>query len=453
MSVAEGSPGRGSGKTRFFYGWVVVAVAFVTMGAAISARTGFSILFPELIAEFGWSRGVTAGAFSIGFVASTAFVPLVGMMMDRWGPRIVLPFGGLLISAGYLSAAFITGPIGLYLTFGILVVCGSMATSYIVHAMFLTNWFNRKRGLAVGLAFAGVGVGGIILFPMMQGLIDLYGWRQSCMVMAALMVVLIVPLNAVFQRRAPEEMGLLPDGNSVEPLGEGGGRKQDDGIVDTAWVATDWTLRRAMATARFWWLFAALFCALFAWYAIQVHQTKYLIEIGFSEQFAAGILGLVGVFGIAGQILVGGISDRIGREISWTLALAGYVLCYGALIRLQSDPSVLLVYVMAASQGLLGNGLAALFGPTMRDMFAGRRFATIVGVFGLGGNLGGGAGPFVLGYGYDRTGSYETGFLICIALALVSILCMWMAAPRKVRLVAGRRPKTRREKRESARGK
>lgn len=409
------------------------------MGAAISARTGFSILFPELIEEFGWNRGVTAGAFSIGFVASTAFVPLVGMMMDRWGPRVVLPFGGLLIASGYLSAAFITGPIGLYLTFGILVVCGSMATSYIVHAMFLTNWFNRKRGLAVGLAFAGVGVGGIVLLPLMQWLIDAYGWRQCCMVMAVLLVVLVVPVNAIFQRRAPEDMGLLPDGDSAEAAGHDTRGRGDDGIVDRTWVETDWTLRRAMASARFWWLFAAMFCALFAFYAVQVHQTKYLIETGFSVQFAAGMLGLVGVFGIAGQILVGGISDRIGREISWTLALTGYVICYAALIRLKTDPSVTLVYVMAASQGILGNGLAAVFGPTMRDMFAGPRFATIVGVFGLGGNLGGGAGPFVLGYGYDLTGTYEYGFMICMALALVSIGCMWMAAPRKVRRVAGRR--------------
>lgn len=431
--------GGGVDRPRFFYGWVVVAVAFVTMGAAISARTGFSILFPELIEEFGWNRGVTAGAFSIGFVASTAFVPLVGMMMDRWGPRVVLPFGGLLIASGYLSATFITGPIGLYLTFGILVVCGSMATSYIVHAMFLTNWFNRKRGLAVGLAFAGVGVGGIVLLPMMQWLIDAYGWRQCCMVMAVLLVVLVVPVNAIFQRRAPEDMGLLPDGDSVEDAGHVASGRGDDGIVDRAWVETDWTVRRAMASARFWWLFAAMFCALFAFYAVQVHQTKYLIETGFSVQFAAGMLGLVGVFGIAGQILVGGISDRIGREISWTLALIGYVICYAALIRLKTDPSVTLVYVMAASQGILGNGLAAVFGPTMRDMFAGPRFATIVGVFGLGGNLGGGAGPFVLGYGYDLTGTYEYGFMVCMALALVSIVCMWMAAPRKVRRVAGRR--------------
>lgn len=425
-------------QPKFFYGWIVVAVAFVTMGAAISARTGFSILFPELIDEFGWNRGVTAGAFSLGFVASTAFVPLVGVMMDKWGPRVVLPFGGLLIAAGYFFAAFITGPIGLYLTFGILVVCGSMATSYIVHSMFLTNWFNRKRGLAIGLAFAGVGVGGIVFFPLMQWLIDNHGWRQSCLVTAAMLVILIVPLNAIFQRQFPEDMGLLPDGDAAEPSEAEEEKKAEATIVDKEWAATEWTLRRALSTSRFWWLLAAFFCALFGWYGIQVHQTKYLIEVGFSEQFAAGILGLVGVFGIAGQILIGGLSDRIGREVSWTLALSGYVICFTVLIKLGSTPSTTLVYIMAAGQGLLGNGVAALFGPTLRDLFAGPRFATIVGIFGLGGNLGGGAGPWVLGISYDYTGSYESSFVICIVLALVSIACMWIASPRKVRLVAGR---------------
>lgn len=427
-----------------FYGWIVVAIAFVTMAAAVSARTGFSILFPALIDEFGWGRSVTAGAFSLGFIASTAFVPLVGAMMDRYGPRLVLPVGGLLIAVGYFAVTFVTGPIGLYLAFGILVVCGSMATTYIAHAMFLANWFSRRRGLATGIAFSGAGVGGMVMFPVMQWLIDDYGWRTACLAMAGFVVLLIVPLNAVFQRRHPASMGLLPDGDAAPPAGAG----EEDGssarqrprnvVVDAEWAATDWTVAQALGTARFWWLFAAFFFSLFAWYAIQVHQTRFLVEAGFEERFAASMLGLVGIFGIAGQIVLGGLSDRIGREESWTLALSGYVLCYGLLLVLEAAPSPLLVYLMAAGQGLLGYGIASLFGPILSDVFSGPRFATIFSLFSLGGNLGAGAGPWVLGLIFDATGSYTAGFWVCILVSLLSIAAVWIGAPRKVRVVAGK---------------
>ena len=150
---------------RIFYGWIVVAIAFITMGVSISARSSFSLLFPEILGEFGWDRGLTAGAFSIGFVASTAMLPIIGLLMDRYGPRLVIPIGALLVSGGFVLLTRIETPVGLYVTMGLLIVNGSMAMSYIVHSMFLPNWFVRNRGLAVGLAFSGVGVLGIMLLP------------------------------------------------------------------------------------------------------------------------------------------------------------------------------------------------------------------------------------------------------------------------------------------------
>ena len=107
-------------------------------------------------------------------------------------------------------------------------------------------------------------------------------------------------------------------------------------MVDPAWAAVDWTLGRAMRTARFWWIAFGYFCGLYAWYAVQVHQTKYLIEIGFSPAVAAWALGLVSLAGIPGQIALGHVSDRIGREWVWTAGCLGFAACYAALIALQS---------------------------------------------------------------------------------------------------------------------
>ena len=141
----------------FFYGWVVVAVSFVTLAFGVNARTAFSLLFPPLLADFGWERGTTAAAFSIGFLATTLYAPFSGMLMDRFGPRLVLSMGVVLVCLGMAGAPFITAPWHLYLTLGILVVGGSFFVTYFGHSLFLPNWFVRRRGLAVGIAFSGGG--------------------------------------------------------------------------------------------------------------------------------------------------------------------------------------------------------------------------------------------------------------------------------------------------------
>jgi sugar phosphate permease len=418
-----------------FYGWVVVAVAFATMAVAISARTGFSLLFPELIEEFGWDRGVTAGAFSIGFLASTAMLPLVGVMMDRFGPRIVIPFGAVLVASGFALTTLITTPLGLYLTFGLLAVNGSMAMSYIVHSMFLPKWFVRNRGLAVGVAFAGVGVGGIVLLPAMQYVIDIHGWRAACLAMAGLIFVVIIPLNAVFQRGDPADMGLSPDGGArrVRPGAEA--EADVDPIVDQAWAGTNWTLKLAMRTARFWWVFVGFFCGLFVWYGIQAHQTKFLIEAGFDSTFAATALGLTALVGVIGQIAIGAMSDHVGREVAWTVSLIGFVLASLLLLELDRDPTTTTLYLIIAMQGLLGYGLAAVFGSVITEIFSGPRLASIFAFISLGGNIGASAGAWLMGLLYDLEGDYRTGFKLCAALSLLSIACIWAAAPRRVRLV------------------
>jgi MFS family permease len=420
----------------FFYGWVVVAVAFVTMGIGVNTRTAFSLLFPPILDEFGWDRATIAAAFSVGFVSSALYTPFIGTAMDRFGPRVVIPFGVLLVSAGLVLATAARSPWHFYLSLGVLVVGGSVFVSYIGHSLFLPHWFVRRRGLATGIAFSGVGVGSIILFPWLQGLIGASGWRAACWAMAGLLLVVLLPLNLVLQRQRPEHLGLAPDGDP----GAGGGQLAPAdalNVVDPAWAAIEWTLPRAMRTLRFWWLFAAFFSGLFVWYAIQVHQTKYLVEVGFAPELAAWALGLVGLGGIAGQIAIGHLSDRIGREWAWTIAATGFVLCYLCLLGLQERPSATLVYLMVAAQGLLGYGLATVYGAIPAELFQGKHFGTIFGTLSSASILGAACGPWLTGWVYDRTGSYTPAFWLAIGLCLISIACIWLAAPRKVRVVAG----------------
>lgn len=424
-------------RVRFFYGWVVIAVAFVTMGIGVNARTAFSLLYAPILDEFGWERGLTAGAFSVGFFVSAVASPFMGTLMDRWGPRGVILLGVLFVGGGMALAPLVQEAWHLYLTLGLCVSGGSLALGYTGHALFLPNWFVRRRGLAIGLAFSGVGVGSIVLLPWMQTMILRVGWRHACVAMAILLFVVLVPLN-LLQRQKPEAMGLHPDGDRVAVPTVGA---HPANVVDPAWASIDWTLARAMRTARFWWIALAYVSALFAWYAVQVHQTKYLIEIGVPPARAAYALGLVGFMGIAGQIGLGHLSDRIGREVVWTLGSLGFVACYALLLVMREHPEPALLYSMIAAQGLLGYGLAAIYGAIPAEIFQGRQYATIFATLSVGSTMGAGLGPWVAGVLYDRTGSYVLAFWIAIACSVVSAVAIWLASPGRVRTVAGRTPR------------
>ena len=424
----------------FFYGWIIVAVAFVTMGVGVNARTAFSLLFPPILDEFGWERGVTAGAFSFGFLVSAVLSPSLGRLMDKRGPRVVMEMGVGLVAAGLLLATLVRQPWHLYVTLGVLVGGGSICLSYTGQALFLPNWFVRRRGLAMSVAFSGVGAGSIILLPWLQHLIGRSGWRAACWAMGILVLVLLAPLNLLLKRR-PEDMGLTPDGDPASRDAAAGGQAAN--VVDPAWAAVDWTLGCAIRTARFWWIALAYFGGLFSWYAVQVHQTKYLVEIGFSPTYAAWALGFVSLVGIPGQIALGHLSDRIGREWVWTAGSLGFVVCYLALLLMRQAPTPALLYLMVVSQGALGYGLTSVIGAIPAEIFQGRHYGTIFGTLMLAAIAGGAVGPWLTGALHDTTGSYTLAFWIAIGCSTLSAGTIWLAAPRKVRAVAGRIPRLR----------
>lgn len=425
-----------SARLPFYYGWLIVAVAFVTMAIGVTGRTAFSLLLPPLIDEFKWDRGLAAGAFSVGFLFSAVLSPFVGRIVDARGPRIVIWTGVALMSAGLLLAPYVTRPWQLYATLGIAVSGGANMMTYTVHSQFLPHWFVRRRALAISIAFAGAGVGAVILLPWLQTIILADGWRASCVAMGWLVLFGIAPLTT-FVKKNPADVGQNPDGDRASP--DTAAEKRAADIIDPAWAATEWTLARAMRTSRFWWIAVGYFLALIAWYAVQVHQTKYLVEIGFSPLVAAWALGAVSVIAIPGQILLGALSDRIGREWIWTAGCLGFAVSYAALLGLEHVPSNALLYAMVFAQGFFGYALTSVMGPMVAEIFEGPHYGSIFGTITIGLIGGGAAGPWLAGAIHDQTGSYRLAFVLIIGFCLVSVMAIWIAGPRNIRPVPGRR--------------
>lgn len=418
----------------FYYGWAIIFIAFVTMAVAVTARTSFSLLVPPLIDEFGWDRGLVAGAFSFGFLVSSIISPISGRVMDRRGPRVLILVGVAVVSAGLVLSRYIANPWHFYLLLGVAVGAGANLMSFTVHSQFLPNWFARKRAMAIGIAFSGVGVGAIVLLPWLQAIIERAGWREACWTMGIIVLCVLGPLNLLVWRK-PEEIGQLPDGDKVASAAA---RRKADNIVDAKWASTPWTLGTAARTARFWWINIGFFSALFAWYAVQVHQTKYLVEIGFTPSLAAWSLGIVSVVAIPGQIGLGWLSDRIGREAIWAAGCMGFAICYAALIAMEHQPSTTLLYLMVFTQGFLGYALTSVMGPIVLEIFEGPNFAGIFGMINVASIAGGAAGPYVAGVIHDSTGSYRLAFIMALGFSVLSAVSIWLASPGKVRVVPGK---------------
>ncbi|MEK9719491.1 MAG: MFS transporter, partial [Quisquiliibacterium sp.] len=381
------------------------------------------------------------GAFSFGFLVSAVLSPMLGRMMDRSGPVVVMESGVLMMGAGLLLATLAREPWHIYMTLGLLVGGGSVMLGFTGQSMMLPAWFVRRRGLAIGIAFSGVGVGSILMLPLLQRYIEHTDWRAACWVLGLVVLVVLGPLNLLIRRR-PSDLNLEPDGDPSAASAGAGAPARPSNIVDAQWAAVDWTLPRAIRTARFWWITSGYFACLYAWYSVQVHQTKYLIEIGFSTETAALALGVVSLAGVPGLIFLGHLSDRIGREIVWGIGCLGFVLTYLALLALEHQPSQLMLWSMVIAQGLLGYGTTAVVAAIPAEIFEGKQYGMIFGAVMLGAISGGALGPWLTGVLHDHTGSYALAFWIAILISIYGIIAIWKASPGKVRAVAGRIAKT-----------
>ncbi len=425
----------------FFYGWVIVAVTFACFAVGYTTHNSFSIFYVAILEEFGWSRGATAVTFSIFTLMYGFNSPVAGALVDRFGPRRVLPVAGLLLGAALLMTTQLSTLWQFYLLFGVVAGIGLSGMGTVPTMTVLNNWFVKKRGLAAGLGTAGIGVGIFFFIPPLQMIITAHGWRTAYLVLAAGTILVIPTLAILFQRYRPQEMGLHPDGDSsgASPSQTRAELVQaDDLVVDKAWASREWTLRSSARTARYWMLFAGRFLELMCMQLFATHQAAYLVDAGFEKQLVASVIGVLGIVSSFGKVIWGFTSDRIGREVTYILAYgAGSA---GALILLSihaGSPSWML-YTYALSYGLCYGCAMVLFPPMVADLFHGRRFGSVLGGLYIGGGFGQAFGAFLGGYVFDLTGSYFWAYALTIPAWCVSFILYWVAAPRKVRLVAGK---------------
>ena len=407
------SPSPTGAKTPRFYGNVVVAAGFFIMVMMWGVFFTFGIFFKPMLADLGWTRAVTSGAFAVFWIIQGLLSIVVGIINDRLGPRLVITVCGLILGLGYILMSQ-TGTLWqLYLFYGVLIAAG-MSGTFVPLVSTVARWFVKRRGVMTGIVVAGSAVGGLIAPPLANWLISIYDWRISYIILGSIALVVVV-IAAQFLKRDPAQVGQMPYGASKEETG----LKED---------AKAFSLREAAYRGQFWLVFSMLSCLGFALFVILVHIAPHATDLGFSAVTAANILAAAGGGSVIGRLLLGGAADRIGNR---RVFIISFILMAASLLWLMPATGTWALYLFAIIFGFATGGGIMSESPLVAELFGLGSHGLILGVTSFGFCIGAAAGPFLAGYIFDVTGSYNMAFLVGAAVSVVGVILSAVLKPTK----------------------
>jgi len=362
--------------------WWSLAIAALTLTVQNGIVIAFAVLYLPLVGEFGGSRAEVALVQSTVFLLGGAGAPLIGYALDRLGPRWLFQGGAVLAALGLLVASQARSLPLLFLAYGVVGGLGLAALGSQPNMVVAALWYPKARGKAIAVADLGTGLGAFALIPVAQTLVLLYGWRATLLVWVALILGILVPINA-FQR-------LPPDAGARSPVSG----------------APGWTLASAVKSSPFWWLIACRFFSSIGFPLMNVHMVAFAVGAGIPPVQAAAALGSVSLVSLGGRLLTGWLADRLGRAETLTLTYTSAVLGVSSLAFLAWSgwPGWLFFYVVfyglaQGSGGIVSSARAV-------DIFAGPSFGTIYGWIVLATGAGEAIDAWAGGAIYDLTGSW-----------------------------------------------
>ena len=422
--------------SRIFFGWwTVLAGGFLGLWVAGYSIYGFSALFKPIASEFGFSRAVTASATSIGRLLGGFQSPVTGWISDRFGSKSILMVGAFLFGLGLILMNFINSLWAFYAVWGILVGIGANITMNLPIDKTITNWFVKKRGIAISTKWTLAGLGGVVVLPLVVApILATEGWRIACVTGGLVMWFAGLPLIwFLVKQRRPEFYGLLPDGayTETEPATDTA-RTIDRGIKYAAEVQEiEFTLRQAMRTPAYWLLIVAQVGYGAASSSLITHFIPFVTDMGINPVRAAVMLGIMSFTAIPTRLIAGLIVDRLKKgHLRFLLGVAYLIQAIGisSFLLNQTIATVYVFYILY----YFGFGISLPLISIIRGRYFGRKgFGSIQGTSMMFMTPVQVVAPIYLGWVYDTSGSYTTAFALIAGLLAFSSVIMSLIFPPK----------------------
>ena len=401
----------------FLYGWWIVFVAAVglSMGYGPIVTFTFGVFFKLLNQEFGWSRGDISQAFSLSLFVMSLVFPFIGRLVDRFGARKIIIPSILLFGLGLMSLSLLSANIWqLYAVYILLGLVGG-GTAPVPYSNVLLHWFDKRRGLALGVAMVGLGLGAFVMPSLAQMLIVSQGWRQAYIVFGLMVMVITIPIVGLFFKETPEMVGLRPDGDVMNPNHQNAS-EQKIGL----------SAQEARQTHTFWILVGAFFLMSASVHGCLIHLVPLLTDRGISPQLAAGATSLFGAALLFGRVGAGYLLDHFFAS---SVALCFFCGTALGLLLLWSGvtgtAAFIAAFLVGLGMGAEGDIIAYLIGRYFGLRAFGEIYGYAFGAF----TLGGVSGPLLMGRGFDATGSYSLGLGVFVVVTLIAAGLMTRLGP------------------------
>ncbi len=386
---------------------------------------GFGLFVNDLQKDFGWSRGAIMVAFTLNNLISGFSGPAIGRFLSRWKAGRIIAIGALVEGLGFILLTRMNSIWAFYIGYAVIGL-GMSATGPLTQSYVVSNWFKKRRGMAIGIMSAGIGTGGFVLARVIGNIIPAIGWSNSYLAMG-LFVFLLIPLGIFAVKTKPADIGLYPDG---VPASEAVARDK------TAPAAEGWSLKMALRTSTFWLICLSFIASGFGHVGVVQSQTPYLEDIGFPLAAAATALSSVGLGSLIGKFFFGWLCDKVNAKYATAIGAGLELIATIIIINTSRTTPITTMWLYAVIMGLgMGHNVPTL-SMLVSTNFGLASYGVIYGMANMIQNLGGSPAPTIAGYMYDATHTYHQAFIVFAIVTAVAVIA----------ILAVRRPKSKESK-------